>query len=208
MIDQPLTPQEIQLIRDSFTMGDEVEYAYPSEILESLDERGLLQLDPVFRRGKVLNFLTELWRGGELDFADRIVAAMGSGMYGAAYLLTDGNILKLTWDDGWEMGCVAFLVANNIIDPHLPKVYEYGGFPHDDELFYYIREPLDDIPEMRSWRFDALSWSQVVEEIAQPLEAKYGIDIRLDARPANFGVRPGEPEVFVLRDVSCKPIKS
>ena len=104
MIDQPLTPQEIQLIRDSFTMRDEVEDAYPIEVLESLDERGLLRLDPEFMRKKALNFLAEIWSGGELYFADRIVATLGVGIWGAAYLLSDGNVLKLTEEDDWEMG--------------------------------------------------------------------------------------------------------
>lgn len=194
---EPLTPEEIQYIVDFGYDGPEVQYLYPPKVTQSLIEKGFnLQ-------GKALQFLSEIWHKGERTWAEQISNVLGSGMYGATYQLTNGNILKITWDDQWEISCVEHLVENNIRDPHLPIIYEYGGFLHDPDLYYYIREPLDDIPNLKKWTFDHKGWSKILQRMSVPLEEKYGINIRVDAHPKNFGIRPGQPDTFVLRDITC-----
>lgn len=83
---------------------------------------------------------------------------LGQGIHGTAWLLSNGQVLKVTFDEN-ETRCLRWLASMDIESPHLPVIYEYGeltgpevydeyegyGSPPGRE-FYILREYLAPLP--------------------------------------------------------------
>lgn len=133
----------------------------------------------------------------------KVVERLGKGFWGAAFLLENGMVLKIT-NDVNEEGCVAHITKMKAweLTPHLPLIQQYGWFGLD---FYYIREYTNnidiEIPETYSAEF--FEWAEEIVEplmdIAEVLSCQVGRDAE---DPNNWGVRPSDG-VLVWRDLSC-----
>ncbi len=140
-----------------------------------------------------------------IDYLEvQIVETLGEGLFGAAYLLDNGMVLKVTKDLN-EPPCVARVADMEAwkLTPHLPYIHQYGWFEND---FYYIREFTNqvevDVPTQYSPEF--FEWVKEIKEPIGQIEGILNCEMSHDAvDPANWGVRPGDEGVLVWRDLSC-----
>jgi len=152
-----------------------------------------------------------------------IVAHLGHGYYGEAFLLSDGSVVKVTSSPD-EAECIVKIAdlqekeeeAINIF----PIIYEYGvvdktilfdraqEFVFDDRIrmdtaiFWYRREQLDDVPNHGSLKIIPPTWLSVIHEKRDQALSKYGIEI-VDYTLDNWGLRPSDGEL-IFRDLMCK----
>lgn len=200
---EPLSQTEIEFILDLPPINE-----IPPALAKQLLSKGFLTSTMGVMPGPIIpkptKILHQIWNEYGSFFSERIVEALGAGVMGAAYLLTDGSVLKIS-SSQTELECVEKVYP--IRNPHLPEVYEFGLINAFSPFFYYVREPLDDIPDLQYWSKKNMGapwqWAEQLEPIAEELDEEYGIDIFLDYGPYNWGVRPGEPDTLVLRDLAC-----
>ena len=202
---EPLSIAETQFILDGINPINP-RITVPPELINQLVNKKLLREDgDLFRKAGYI--LHRIWSQIGPLFADKIVLSLGAGTRGAAYLLDDGTVLKLT-NDSTEAECIKHIIRSNIENPHFPIITDSGMLNTSTEWFYYIREPLDDIQGLSYWiekeEYDAFAWDEHLAPIASELKQKYHIDVMYDHGPENWGIRPnGDPRILVLRDVSC-----
>lgn len=200
---EPLSQNEIEFILD-LPEVNEISPTLAKQLLAKNFLSSTMGVMPGPIIPKQTKLLHHIWNEYGLSFNDKIVAALGAGVMGAAYLLTDGSVLKIS-DSQTELECVE--KVSQIRNPHFPEIYQYGLINAFSRFFYYVREPLDDIPDLEYWSRKNIGapwqWAEHLEPIAEEIAEDYGIDIMVDYGPSNWGVRPGEPDVLVLRDLSC-----
>ena len=80
-------------------------------------------------------------------FNTEIIKDIGSGSSGIAYLLSNGDILKITTNN--QEGIIAQWLASN---PN-PHIVEYKSVWKEGDLFYIIVEKIEPIPlsPLRGW---------------------------------------------------------
>jgi len=191
-----LTTPEIQALLLTSEIGVKwVQSLYP-DIWDSLVRRELANPTTLSGAGARL---VRFWDQVGLTFQYEITQALGYGGGGAAFLLTDNSVLKIT-QDSKEKQCVIFIMMRALKNPHLPILYDAGEI---GSWFFYIREPLNDIP----WEENERQF----EKAALPLELElYKLGLTLDdSLSTNWGVRPNDPRnpldpvSWVVRDLSC-----
>jgi serine/threonine protein kinase len=83
--------------------------------------------------------------------------ALGSGAYGTAYLLKNGNVLKVTSDDLEARTSGAIVNRNN---KHIAKIYRVFRFSSNKERFFIEQEKLKADRSLRK-KIDRLLWYQI-----------------------------------------------
>ncbi len=158
------------------------------ELLANLEEKGFLKRDGQIRT-KPFKVLREIWKESGLLFDDEIVLALGSGVFGAAYLLTDGSVLKFS-DSQAERECIVSLVRYGTQSAHLPKIFEYDDVANPySEWFYYVREALDDIPDLSWWNKHPGDWEKTIHSLLKYMEFQHGLRLH-DTGPQNWEFVP------------------
>lgn len=135
-----------------------------------------------------------------------IVDFLGEGIFGSAYELSDGFVLKVT-EDWREAACVEpiFDVAAWNLTPHLPMIKQYGWF---QKKFYYIREALwniEDENDPLTWE-EQQQWKELAFNSVIKIESIIGVGIEDWESLENWGLRihPDGGADVVWRDLSCK----
>lgn len=71
----------------------------------------------------------------------RVMQTLGSGLYGTAWKLSDGSVLKITRDEG-ELDTAREILVRNIQNRFLPEIYGVGTLV-DRGVGFIIREELE-----------------------------------------------------------------
>lgn len=145
-----------------------------------------------------------------------IQSFLGQGTSGAAWLLSNGQVLKVTTDER-ELECIEVLDSINATSPHLPIIYAYGELPSGD--FFILREYLAPLPKslldalplspnplldrnyIREETPELLDFYEQYETAIAEFESYDGVMWRDLDWIHNWGIR--EDGTLVLFDASC-----
>lgn len=173
-------------------------------------------------------FASTIWRSPGPFSTEQFVARyaakarmIGSGAYGEAWLMPDGQVMKISASPA-ELACVMALLqlpaAGRSV--HLPRVTDFGVVPDEytfaavstrqsdlesgggaaelQPAFWYLREELAD--PLTRLPLSALGLVRLAREAVRDIWNRHRM-LALDPHLSNFGVRPDG--TLVLRDLAC-----